>query len=96
MRNILFFIGMMILLLATAFINQERSHREVEREYLHENRPDVVAAIEAYHQANGHYPNALTNAIPRYYHGDQERVFYLKAYAYQNLGTNYRLKRFVD
>lgn len=90
------FIGTMILLFAIALSNQERSHREVKREYLHENRPDVVAAIEAYRTANGHYPEALTNAIRHYYRGDQERIFYLKAYAYQDLGTNYRLKRFVE
>jgi len=96
MRKGVVFIGIMVLLLALAFINQELSHREVEREYLHENRPDVVAAIEAYHQANGHYPDALTNAIPRYYHGDQEHIFYMNAYAYQNLGTNYHLKQFME
>jgi hypothetical protein len=96
MKKFMVFVGAMVLLFAIALFNQERSHQEVKREYLHENRPDVVAAIEAYRKANGHYPDSLTNAIPGYYRGDQERIFYLKAYAYQDLGTNYRLKRFVD
>jgi hypothetical protein len=96
MRKFLLFIGMLALLFAIALYNQARGKLEVKREYLYENRPDVIAAIEAYDKANGHYPKSLTNAIPRYYHGDQERIFFLKSYAYQNLGTNYRLKRIVE
>ena len=96
MRKFLIFIGILGLLFGIALYNQARGKMEVKREYLYENRPDVVAAIEAYHKANGQYPKSLTNAIPHYYHGDQEHIFFLKSYAYQNLGTNYRLKRFVE
>ena len=88
--------GFLVLVVALAFFNQAWTNGEVKREYLHENRPDVIAAIDAYHAANGHYPDALTNAVPRYYHGNQERVFFLKSYAYQNLGSNYHLKRFAE
>ena len=96
MRKFLIFIGVLVLLFVVALYNQARSKLEVKRGYLHENRPDVVAAIEAYHQANGRYPESLTNAIPRYYHGDQERIFFLNSYAYQDLGTNYHLKSFIE
>lgn len=96
MRKVLIIIGLFILSFLVALYNQARSVREVEREYLHENRPDVVAAIEAYRAATGHYPASLTNAIPRYYHGNQEKIFFLNAYSYKNLGTKYSLKRFAN
>ena len=90
MRKVLIVIGSFVLLFVIALYNQARSERAVEREYLHENRPDVVAAIEAYRAATGRYPASLTNAISRYYRGNQKKIFFLNAYAYKNLGTKYR------
>ncbi len=71
-----------------------RSELRILRRYLEQNRPDIVAAIEAYRQTNGGYPDFITNAIPRYYRVRQERLFFLESYDYMNLGTNYFLKHF--
>lgn len=71
-----------------------RGHLHAIEHYLEQNRPDVVLAIEAYRVENGHYPDSITNAIPHYYSGKQERLYFLDAYHYKNLGTNYYLKHF--
>ena len=73
---------------------QARTDIRIEGQYLERNRPDVVAAIEAYRHENGRYPDSITNAIPRYYRGKQERLFDLESYQHKNLGTNYYLKHF--
>jgi len=71
-----------------------RTHLQIVKRYLEQNRPDVVAAIEAYRSENGSYPDFITNAVPRYYKGRQERLYFLESYGYRNLGTNYYLKHF--
>src|ERR1041385_3395319 len=71
-----------------------RGHARIIEQYLEQNRPDFVAAIEAYRLENGSYPDSLTNAIPRYYKGKQERLYFLESFHYKNLGTNYYLKHF--
>lgn len=96
MKKVFISVGLFVLLFAVALYNQNRSERQVEREYLQENRPGVVAAVEAYRAATGHYPDSLTNAILRYYHGDQEKILFLNAYHYKNLGTNFSLRRFPN
>lgn len=96
MKKIFIVVGLFVLLFVIALYNQARSEMQVERDYLHENRPDVVAAVQAYRAATGHYPASLTNAIPRYYRGNQEKVFFLNAYHYRDLGTNFSLRRFPN
>jgi len=94
MKKVLAGIVLGVFLLGLAFLNQHLTQKEIEREYLHTNRPDVVAAIEAYHAANGHYPDSITNAVPAYYHGNQVKIFFLQDYAYKTEGNSYYLRTF--
>jgi hypothetical protein len=78
-------------LLVAAYVTIQGQDRAVEH-YLKHERPDVVLAIEAYKTDNGHYPDFITNAVPRYYKGQQDRLFFLDRYDYKNFGTNFFLK----
>src|SRR5690242_17865644 len=82
-----------IALVAALFIHY-REEDKIVKNYLEHERPDVVLAIEAYKAANGHFPESITNAVPHYYKGKQERLFFLEKYEYKNFGTNFFLKDF--
>ena len=84
---------LVIVWLAVGYIHT-RGHVRIIEQYLEQNRPDVASAIEAYRLENGSYPFFITNAVPRYYRGKQERLYFLEFYHYKNLGTNYYLKHF--
>jgi hypothetical protein len=78
-------------LLVAGYVTIHGQDRAVEN-YLKQERPDVVLAIEAYKTDNGHYPDSITNAVPRYYKGQQDRLFFFDRYDYKNFGTNFFLK----
>jgi len=95
MKKVIAIILLVLLLgVLLAGLLHARTHLQIVKRYLEQNRPDVVAAIEGYRRENGKYPDSITNAVPRYYKGRQERLYFLESYGYRNLGTNYYLKHF--
>ncbi len=73
-----------------------RGDRKMIENYLGQERPNaVLLAIETYKSENGRYPDAISNALPRYYKGRQDEFQFLAWYEYKNFETNFFLKDFI-
>ena len=81
-------------LMAASFLHEHYESEDI-RSSLEQIRPKVVLAIETYKSDNGHYPDFITNAVPRYYKGNGWTLHFLAWYEYRNLGTNFFLKDFA-
>jgi hypothetical protein len=83
-----------VLVLILAGIAHIQGDKKMIENYLEQERPNVVLALEAYKADTGHYPDSITDAVPHYYKGQQRQLQFLTWYEYTNFGTNFFLKDF--